>query len=183
MREQRTYIGVKLIKATPMTRGEYNAHESLTNSLGGDSADEGYLVEYTSGYKSWSPKDVFDRAHLEIQNETTLGVGAAHAMLHDVTASKINDNALTVQAMCRNGSVFHETAYTSTPPGSEEHWNVLAEASLQKCLMDVSSHLVFMHNWALNGLGGAFELAPEKKLLQNTDLVDAAGAPLKLTKD
>lgn len=43
-----TYIGTKIIQATPMVgaNGEY-----------------GYQVVYEDGYTSWSPKDVFDRAY------------------------------------------------------------------------------------------------------------------------
>ena len=54
------YPGTKVIHAAPMSRREYNS-------------DEGYLVEYTdggapnvegfTGYVSWSPKGVFDRAY------------------------------------------------------------------------------------------------------------------------
>lgn len=178
MRESRTYIGVKKLKATPMTRGEFADFKQQPYE--GESSDEGYLVEYADGYKSWSPKDTFDAAYLEVQDDRTLGIVAAQSMVHDVQAAKVNDNAVTVQVMTRCGAVFHETAYTDTSPANEDQWNLLSEAAMQRCLVKVAEHLLFIQKWANNGLGGTFELAPEKKLLLNTDLAEAAGGPIKL---
>lgn len=70
-----TFIGTKVVNATKMTRADYNKLRGwqLPSNENGD--DEGYLVEYTdrvetpphvqgfSGYVSWSPKAVFDRAY------------------------------------------------------------------------------------------------------------------------
>lgn len=55
------YIGTKLITAMPMT------HDEACALLGRPAthADNppGYLVEYEGGYRSWSPKDVFEKAY------------------------------------------------------------------------------------------------------------------------
>lgn len=57
------YIGTKQVKAEPMTRTE--AEELLGRNLTskGEYGEEGYLVEYEDGYKSWSPKEIFDKAY------------------------------------------------------------------------------------------------------------------------
>lgn len=67
------YIGVKILNAKPMTRGDYNDLQKWTLPEDQDGADEGYLVEYQDGgkpnhpdfegYISWSPKDVFEVAY------------------------------------------------------------------------------------------------------------------------
>ncbi|MHA1198108.1 MAG: hypothetical protein ACTSQF_01940 [Candidatus Heimdallarchaeaceae archaeon] len=57
------YIGVKIIKAEPMTGEE--ATLVLNRPVG---IDEGYLVQYADGYRSWSPKDTFDDAHRLLSN-------------------------------------------------------------------------------------------------------------------
>ena len=69
----KTYIGTKVIRAKPMTRLEYNRFRGwdLPSDENGD--DKGFLVEYVdggkantaefSGYVSWSPADVFERAY------------------------------------------------------------------------------------------------------------------------
>lgn len=67
------YLGTKLILATLMSLGDYNAYRGWTPPEGEDQTAEGYLVEYTdggkanhpdhAGYISWSPKDVFEKAY------------------------------------------------------------------------------------------------------------------------
>ena len=71
------YVGTKIVKATPMTRAEYNKYRAWALPANEDGADEGYLVEYTDGgkpndarhpgYISWSPKEQFDNAYREIK--------------------------------------------------------------------------------------------------------------------
>jgi hypothetical protein len=68
------YIGTKLIKAKPMSRGEYNALKGIK----GDyryKGEEGYLVVYvdSDNYESWSPKDVFERAYKACDGGMTFG--------------------------------------------------------------------------------------------------------------
>lgn len=56
------YIGTKVIMAEPMTMTE--AQKVLGRELKPATAEEdGYLVEYKDGYKSWSPKSVFEEAY------------------------------------------------------------------------------------------------------------------------
>lgn len=64
------YIGTKIIKAKPMTRGEYNTFRGWTIPKDENPADEGYLVEYADGYISWSPLKQFEEAYRESDNMT-----------------------------------------------------------------------------------------------------------------
>ena len=74
------YIGTKIINATPMTRLEYNQFRGWELPADENGADEGFLVEYVdggkantaeyTGYVSWSPKDVFERAYRETSGMT-----------------------------------------------------------------------------------------------------------------
>lgn len=73
------YIGTKVIMAEPMTMTE--AQKVLGRELKSTTVEEdGYLVEYKDGYRSWSPKSVFeesykcaetflDRMKLELESE------------------------------------------------------------------------------------------------------------------
>lgn len=69
------YIGTKVIKAEPMTMKE--AQKVLGRkiaTLKPVTVDEnGYLVEYKDGYKSWSPKDVFESAYYEAGDDLDFG--------------------------------------------------------------------------------------------------------------
>lgn len=56
------YIGTKTIMAKPMVKSEAEKvlNRSLADAKGGE---DGYLVEYPDGYKSWSPKETFEEAY------------------------------------------------------------------------------------------------------------------------
>lgn len=68
-----TYIGTKVVSATPMNRLAYNKYRGWDLPANENGADEGYLVEYQDGgtpnhalhkgYISWSPKQQFDNAY------------------------------------------------------------------------------------------------------------------------
>ena len=59
------FIGTKVIMAEPMTMTE--AQKVLGRELKPSTVEEdGYLVEYKDGYKSWSPKTVFNEAYREV---------------------------------------------------------------------------------------------------------------------
>ena len=67
----KTYIGTKKLEAEQMTRGEYNEYRGWTIPENENPKDEGYLVEYSDGYESWSPKKQFEEAYREY-NESEL---------------------------------------------------------------------------------------------------------------
>ena len=56
------YIGTKTVLAMPMAKSEAEKvlNRSLADATGGE---DGYLVEYEDGYKSWSPKETFEKAY------------------------------------------------------------------------------------------------------------------------
>lgn len=61
----KTYIVCKRINAKPMTNGEYAELKGCVIPTNENSKVEGYMVEYSDGYVSWSPKDVFEEAYRE----------------------------------------------------------------------------------------------------------------------
>jgi hypothetical protein len=66
------YIGVKLVLAEPMNL--VDAEELLGRKIKPGN-EEGYLVEYEDGYKSWSPKEAFEKAY-----QATNGMTFGHAI-------------------------------------------------------------------------------------------------------
>ena len=77
MLEMTKYTGTKTVKACPMSLGEAEkvlGRKIETSAVENREESEGYLVEYEDGYRSWSPKDVFDKAcrvsetHLDSMN-------------------------------------------------------------------------------------------------------------------
>lgn len=59
------YIGIKVVEAVPMTAEEAVNHGYRI----GDNNGDGYEVTYEEGYKSWCPKEVFEKHNHEIKNE------------------------------------------------------------------------------------------------------------------
>lgn len=68
-----TYVGTKVVRALPMNRIAYTNLRGWTLPSDENGEDAGYLVEYVdggspnvegfTGYISWSPADVFERAY------------------------------------------------------------------------------------------------------------------------
>lgn len=83
-----TFISIKIVRAKPMTRGEYNAFRGWELPADENGDDEGCLVEYTDGgkpnmpgyegYVSWSPREQFLNAYHKV---TGLSFGHAIAAL------------------------------------------------------------------------------------------------------
>lgn len=59
------YIGIKVVDAVPMTAEEAVNHGYRI----GDNNGDGYEVTYEEGYKSWCPKEVFEKHNHEIKNK------------------------------------------------------------------------------------------------------------------
>ncbi len=57
------YAGTKMIEARPINRGDYNKYRGWTMPENENPADEGYLVKYSDGYESWSPKKQFEEVY------------------------------------------------------------------------------------------------------------------------
>lgn len=60
------YLGIKKIKAKPMTLGMYNTYRGRLTPVNEDPNAKGFLVEYSDGYQSWSPEKAFIDAYLEL---------------------------------------------------------------------------------------------------------------------
>lgn len=59
------YIGIKFVDATPMTA---DVAEKKGYRVSGNKGD-GYEVTYEDGYKSWCPREVFEKHNYTIKNE------------------------------------------------------------------------------------------------------------------
>lgn len=59
----KTYTGTKTIKAMPMNVSDAKIAGADVPSLYYNTGTDGYLVDYPDGYRSWSPKKVFEEAY------------------------------------------------------------------------------------------------------------------------
>lgn len=120
------YIGCKLIEAEPMNRGDYNKYRGWTIPADENPADEGYLIKYSDGYESWSPKYVFDSAYLAVDDNKSLpsGVSIGQKMVDEFisfTETKTMGNRTTVvRCVLRNGFEIVESSSCVDPKNYSE---------------------------------------------------------------
>lgn len=70
MEDLKIYVGTKILKAKPMTLGEYNKYRrGWENPADEDPETKGFLVVYNDNHKSWSPEKVFNAAYKEIHGK------------------------------------------------------------------------------------------------------------------
>ena len=112
-KEMKQYTGTKTVKAMPMTLGEaehtLNRHIDIA-AVEYRSQVPGYLVEYGEdgdNYRSWSPKDVFERAYRP--SETHLD-----RML--IEYGQLKDRIMKLQAFVLNSTIETRPPYV-TPSG------------------------------------------------------------------
>ena len=104
-----SYISTKLIKAKPMTRGEYNKFRGWDIPKNENPNDEGYLIQYPDGYISWCPKKQFEESNLKVDDNKNLpsGVSIGSKMVDDfikeVHVSTLGDKTTLVRAILVNG--------------------------------------------------------------------------------
>lgn len=85
--KQYTYIGTKTVKAEPMELGVFvNQYRNpYGEEIEKHQEDEpGYLVEYDDGYKSWSPKEVFENAYHSSESFTDRMINERSELRHRI---------------------------------------------------------------------------------------------------
>lgn len=123
------HIGTKIINAHPMTRQQYNDLRGWTVPSDENPGDDGYLVEYMdggsanhpdyTGYISWSPKEVFDRAYRPVSAMT---FGDALVMLK------------AGERVCRAGWNGKGMWLVLINPGNAMHTSAAGAFDMQPCI-------------------------------------------------
>ena len=130
----RPYIGTKLIHAEPAYRctggkGEpvivSDPAEAFPNYPG---VEEGYLVVYQDGYKSWSPKETFERAYMAVmENEElptkapSIGAKMVDDFIAKIETTTLGEKTTIVRATLRNGfEIVESSSCVSADNYSEE---------------------------------------------------------------
>lgn len=120
------YIGCKLVEAEPMTRGEYNHFRKWTIPKDENTMDEGYLVRYSDYYVSWSPKEVFDTAYLQVDEnkDRPAGVRISQDMIDSFIAHiesyTISKKTTVVHCVLKNGFEIVESSSCVNPENYSE---------------------------------------------------------------
>lgn len=105
------YIGVKMINAKPMTRGEYNELRGWTIPADENPNDEGYLFKYSDDYISWSPKDVFEKAYRRFGSEqNAVTQDDVDSFIVGIDSTQLGDKTTVVKATLANGFILVESS-------------------------------------------------------------------------
>lgn len=156
--KMKTYIGTKIIEAAPAIRmgGKvYDANETIPRSM--KLVEEGYKVRYQDGYESWSPKDVFERAYLELTVNPELRTkkpSISQKMVDDFIVAKevstLGDKVTVVRATLRNGFELVESSACVSPENYDEKLG--AKICMEKIKDKVWFLLGFLLQTGVNGL-------------------------------
>lgn len=168
----KTYIGTKIIAAEPAIRmghptGAYSITamsdkdacktcEDLVESHG-YTCEDGYKVRYADGYESWSPKDVFEAAYLEVTNNTGLKTNAPSVsqkmvddFITDYQVTTMGDKCTVVRAVLRNGFEIVESSACVSAENYDEKLG--AEICMEKVKDKVWFLLGFLLQTAVHGV-------------------------------
>lgn len=109
-----------------MTRGDYNKYRGWTIPVDENPEDAGYLVRYSEDYVSWSPKEVFDRAYLVVDDNKALpsGVSIGQKMVDEFISytetHSLGDRTTVVRCVLRNGFEIVESSSCVDPKNYSE---------------------------------------------------------------
>lgn len=150
--KMKTYLGVKMLEAGPMSLGEYNKFRGWKIPDNENPETEGYLVKYADGYVSWSPRDAFESAYLALENPTKITPTEVEAFLLPAEASKIDEKTTLVKMNTVTGFVQYETSSCVDP----ENYNhaVGIEVASNSIKERIWPMLGFVLQWGMCGLKG-----------------------------
>ena len=134
--QKKTYIGVKRIEAYPEDRD----------------GKPGYAVIYPDGYKSWSPKDVFEAAYFPIVLPNRLTQVDIDRMIDasEVNVQTIGEKTTLVRDVLPTGFEMVEASACVDPANYSEEYG--AEICMEKIKDRLWNLMGFTLQWAHKGL-------------------------------
>lgn len=106
------YIGFKLLEAKELNLGDYNIYRGWKLPADEKHDREGYLVKYSDGYKSWSPKEMFEKSYMEIGSNNTVTQEMIDYMIDnsEIKVQSIENKTTIVYCVLPNGFTMVEAS-------------------------------------------------------------------------
>ncbi len=149
------YIGVKLIEAEPMREHVFYKEKNGSYPDGDYGDREGYKVGYPDGYKSWSPKDVFEKAYLKVTPNPKLKTNCSISkqmvddFIKDIEVITMGAKNTVVRAILVNGFEIVESSACVDPANYDE------QIGKEICLEKIKDKIWFLLGFLLQtGVGG-----------------------------
>jgi hypothetical protein len=112
--------------------------------------EEGYKVVYPDGYESWSPKDVFESAYMQVGDDITITKENVDNFIACYQDFKLDDKTTIVKAILVNGFVIVESSSCVDPA------NFNQEIGINICLDRIKNRvwelLGFLLQTSVNGI-------------------------------
>lgn len=150
------FIGTKLIEAKQMNLGDYNKYRGWPIPENENPNKEGYLVKYPDSYESWSPKEIFEKSYLQVEDNENLpsGVSIGQQMVDDFIVDydvfTKQDKITIVIATLKNGFTIVESSACVDPKNYDE--KIGAEICKERIKNQVWNHLGFLLQTAWKGI-------------------------------
>lgn len=150
------YIGFKMIEAEPMNLGDYNKFKGWTIPANENPEKEGYKVKYSDDYISWSPKEIFEKAYMEVspnkklESEISISKQMVDDFIIGYDISSKMDKITIVIATLRNGFTIVESSACVDPKNYNE--KIGAEICKERIENQVWNYLGFLLQTAANGI-------------------------------
>ena len=145
-----SYLGVKVLKAVEMNLGDYNLFRGWGIPVDEDPLTEGYLVVYPDGYRSWSPKEAFEKCYLPLTVYNKITEVEIDNLLLEPTATKIDEKTTLVKIDSAIGYVNYEVSSCVDPANYDHDLGIrLATDKVKNKLWPL---LGFVLQWGINGL-------------------------------
>lgn len=150
--DQGYYLGVKLIKARKAWRinGSAIVYDMNRMVQHDDVVDEGYEVEYPGGYKSFSPKDVFEKAYYMILSPNKIQEGDVLNFIKEGYSLRLGEKTTVV---CDTTLTGFDTVGIAACVNPSTYDHDMGCGVARRDIKDkIWGHLGFVLQWAINGL-------------------------------
>lgn len=150
--DQGYYLGVKLIKARKAWRinGSAIVYDMNRMVQHDDVVDEGYEVEYPDGYKSFSPKDVFEKAYYMILSPNKIQEGDVLNFIKEGYSLRLGEKTTVVCDTTLTG--FDTVGIAACVDPSTYNHDMGCGVARHDIKDKIWGHLGFVLQWAINGL-------------------------------
>lgn len=150
--DQGYYLGVKLIKARKAWRinGSAIVYDMNRMVQHDDVVDEGYEVEYPDDYKSFSPKDVFEKAYYMILSPNKIQEGDVLNFIKEGYSLRLGEKTTVVCDTTLTG--FDTVGIAACVDPSTYDHDMGCGVARRDIKDKIWGHLGFVLQWAINGL-------------------------------
>lgn len=152
LQDERYYIGVKLIKARPAYRinGNEIVYDLNRARNPNDVIEEGYEVIYPDNYKSFSPKDVFEKAYYMILSPNKIQEGDVLNFIKEGYSLRLGEKTTVV---CDTTLTGFDTIGIAACVNPSTYDHDMGCGVARRDIKDkIWGHLGFVLQWAINGL-------------------------------